>query len=377
MIPLARKTLFHEWRRFVPALFAVAFSCVLLVVQAALVEGIFGSAALYINASSADLWAGYPGTQSVNFGREIGPDVALHLGMDPAVSAVESYLWVEGDWYNAQRSGGGVSVFVSGISTAADALMFSRILTPYLRALLRSPDTVIVDRADLEQLGTGVGATAWLNGRRVRIAAAVTGLRALGGVNVLASQDTARLLQPGDAGTGSTYVVARLRDPEQAVAVRDRLAGAASFGPYELWTAQEFARRSQLYWLLDTGAGIAVLFMAVIVCIVGAIVTSQSLTAVVIASAREYATLNALGASLRALSRVVLEQSCWIGGLGLAIGGMTSAVLLFIAARNDVPVQLTLPVAGGCALAVLALALGSGLFAVRGLLRADPALLLR
>ncbi|MCV5647391.1 hypothetical protein OFN55_32165, partial [Escherichia coli] len=92
-------------------------------------------------------------------------------------------------------------------------------------------------------------------------------------------------------------------------------------------------------WLLDTGAGIAVLFMAVIVCIVGAIVTSQSLTAVVIASAREYATLNALGASLRALSRVVLEQSCWIGGLGLAIGGLTSAVLLFIAARNDVPVQ--------------------------------------
>ena len=89
------------------------------------------------------------------------------------------------------------------------------------------------------------------------------------------------------------------------------------------------------------------------------------------------ATLNALGASLRALSRVVLEQSCWIGGLGLAIGGVTSAVLLFIAARNDVPVQLTLPVAGGCALAVLALALGSGLFAVRGLLRADPALLLR
>ena len=377
MIPLARKTLFHEWRRFVPALFAVAFSCVLLVVQAALVEGIFGSAALYINASSADLWAGYPGTQSVNFGREIGPDVALHLAMDPAVSAVESYLWVEGDWYNAQRSGGGVSVFVSGISTAADALMFSRILTPYLRALLRSPDTVIVDRADLEQLGTGIGGTAWLNGRRVRIAAAVTGLRALGGVNVLASQDTARLLQPGDAGTGSTYVLARLRDPAQALAVRDRLAGAASFGPYELWTARDFARRSQLYWLLDTGAGIAVLFMAVIVCMVGAIVTSQSLTAVVIASAREYATLNALGASLRALSRVVLEQSCWIGGLGLAIGGVTSAVLLFVAARNDVPVQLTLPVAGGCALAVLALALGSGLFAVRGLLRADPALLLR
>ncbi len=69
MIPLARKTLVHEWRRFVPAVFAVGFSGLLLMVQAALVLGIFGSAAVYVRASTADLWAGYPGTQSVNFGR--------------------------------------------------------------------------------------------------------------------------------------------------------------------------------------------------------------------------------------------------------------------------------------------------------------------
>ena len=75
MIALARKTLVHEWRRFIPSVFAVGFSGVLLAMQAALVLGIFGSAALYVTASSADLWIGYPGTQSVNFGRTIGRDV--------------------------------------------------------------------------------------------------------------------------------------------------------------------------------------------------------------------------------------------------------------------------------------------------------------
>ena len=44
MIALARKTLVHEWRRFIPSVFAVGFSGVLLAMQAALVLGIFGSA---------------------------------------------------------------------------------------------------------------------------------------------------------------------------------------------------------------------------------------------------------------------------------------------------------------------------------------------
>ncbi|WP_319016817.1 hypothetical protein [Diaphorobacter aerolatus] len=73
MIALARKTLAYEWRRFVPSVFAVGFAGVLLVMQAALVLGIFSTAAIYVSATSADLWVGYPGTQSVNFGRNIGP----------------------------------------------------------------------------------------------------------------------------------------------------------------------------------------------------------------------------------------------------------------------------------------------------------------
>ncbi|APW36571.1 ABC transporter permease [Rhodoferax koreense] len=381
MIALARKTMVHEWRRFVPAVFAVGFSGVLLAVQAGLVLGIFGSAAVYVTASSADLWAGYPGTQSVNFGRDVGPDVEMRLRMDPAVADVEPYLWVEGDWRNNERTGGGVPVFVSGIRTGTDAMMFSRLLPPRTRQLLREPGAVIVDRSDLAQLGTAVGSGAWVNGQRVNVVAALGGLRALGGVNVLASQDTARRLQAGEAtdgAPGSTYFVARLRDPAQAAAAQSRLAAETrSFGPFSVWRAGEFARRSQLYWMFDTGAGIAVLFMAAIVCLVGAVVTSQSLMAVVAASAREYAMLNALGASLLSLSRVVLEQACWIGGLGLVVGGLASALLLRLAAWYDVPVDMNLPVALACAALVVGLALASGLIAVRGLSRAEPAMLLR
>ncbi|MEX8192832.1 ABC transporter permease [Comamonas guangdongensis] len=382
MIALARKTLVHEWRRFVPSIFAVGFSGVLLAMQAALVLGIFGSAAVYVTASSADLWVGYPGTQSVNFGRNIGSDVEMRLRMDPDVAAVEPYIWLDGDWRARSSAdgatGGGVSIYLSGVGTADSSMMFTKVLSSWQRQRLREPGAVIVDRADLGTLGTQEGGTAWINNHAVQIVAAVEGLRGLGGVNVLSSVATAREIADGDARQGSTYFVAKLRNGANAEQVQQRLSQpTSSFGPYEVWTADAFARRSQRYWMLDTGAGAGVLFMAIIVCLVGSIVTSQSLKAVVAGSAREYAVLNALGVSRGSLGRVVVEQACWIGGLGFVLAALASAVLLSIAAAYRVPVSLNVPAVLACGVLVAVLSLLSGLGAMRSLLRADPATLLR
>ena len=380
MIALARKTLIYEWRRFVPSVFAVGFSGVLLAMQAALVLGIFGSAALYVTASGADLWLGFPGTQSVNFGRTIGADVEMRLRMDPDIVAVEPYQWADGDWRSAGAgAGGGVSIYLSGIATGPDALMFSRALSGWQRARLRESGAVIVDRADLATLGAREGGQAWINGHRVHVAAVVDGLRGLGGANVLASLETAREIAGLDARGGATYFVAAVRAGVEPAVVRQRLqdAGHGVFGPYEAWTARDFAHRSQRYWMLDTGAGAGVLFMAIVVCIVGSVVTSQSLRTVVLGSAREYATLNALGVSRAALSRVVVEQSFWIGLLGFALAALASAALLGLAAAYRVPVAINGLAVAACAVLVAGLSLMSGLGAVRSVLRTDPAALLR
>lgn len=378
MIALARKTLIYEWRRFLPVLLAVCFSGVLLIVQAALVLGIFGTAALYVTGSSADLWVGFPGTQSVNFGRTVNADVEMHLRMDPAVVQVEPYLWVDGDW-NSSQAAGSVSIYLSGVSTQPGAMMFAKVLPESLRQMLREPGAVIVDSADLETLGlSGKGGKAWINTHPVQVVAIVPGLRGLGGVNILASLDTARQVAGVAATEGSTYYLARLDDPANTHAVRDRLnASSGQVGPMETWGAEEFANRSQRYWLLDTGAGVAVLFMAVIVCLVGAVITNQSFAAVVAGSAREYATLNALGASRGALARVVVEQSCLVGGLGMLLATVVSGALLMLAGVYRVPVEMTPLAALGCVMLVALMALLSSLMAVRSVFHTDPALLLR
>ncbi|WP_158753703.1 ABC transporter permease [Dyella sp. S184] len=376
MVALARKTLIYEWRRFLPAMLAVGFAGLLQLLQIALVLGIFGSTSLYITGSSADVWVGYPGTQSVGSGRNIDADVESRILMDPAIQRVEPYIWVDGDW-RGPRDTGGVSVFVSGIDPRPDGLMFSKALPADLRARLAEPDAVVVDRSALDQLGVDIGQTATINGHQVRVVGVSSGLRALGGVNVLCSLDTARQLDEDPADIGPTYLVAKLHDPSQANAVAVRLRGSKAFGPYTTWSAKDFAQISVRYWLFDTGAGAGVLFLAGIVFLVGAVITSQTLIAAVNGSMREYATLNALGVGVGALRKVVLEQAFWVGALGLLGAGLLGIVLMLLARSQDVPVSLNIRAVLACIILVMGLAAVSGLAAMRSMRRADPATLLR
>jgi putative ABC transport system permease protein len=375
MVPLARKTLIYEWRRFLPSALAVAFSGLLLLVQAALVLGIFNSAAVYIKKSGGDLWVGYPGTQSIELGRPIPHDAEINLLMDPEVARVEPFRWIDGDW-RGPADKGGVSVFVSGIDTRADGMMFADVLAPELRAKLDEPDSVIVDRADLSKLGLQVGAQAVINGKRVRIVGVGNGLRALGGVNILTSLATARRLENDNEAGDVAYYVVKLHDPQQADAVRKRLQPVGS-RRYEIWTRPAFAHRAVTYWMFETGAGLGVIFLAIVVFLVGSVITSQTLMGAVAGSIREYATLHALGVGFTALRRVVLKQSAWVGAFGLLVGGVATTLVVWAAGRRDVPVQLDLTTIAVCGALVMAIALVSGLLAVRTLRHADPALLLR
>jgi putative ABC transport system permease protein len=354
---------------------AVAFSGLLVLVQAALVLGVFAGASVYVTASRGELWIGYPGTQSVDLGRTLPRVADLAARMDPAVRRVEPLYWGEGDW-RSPATRGGVSVYVSGIDTAAAGLAFARVLNPAQRLALREPGAAIVDVADLDKLGATVGAQAEINGHHVRVVDAVHGLRALGGVNVVMSLASARALDPAAEAAPSYFLVA-LRDPAQAGAVAARLQPQAATPRYAVWRSEDFAARAVRFWLFDTGAGLAFVFGALLVAVVGALVTSQALIGAVSGNLREYATLRALGVSHGALRAVVLEQALWVGGGGLVLAAAIGAGLLALAAGAAVPIAID---PGGAALVaglVLLVALGSGLAAMRSLRRADPIELLR
>lgn len=377
MISLARATLLYEWRRFLPATLAVAFAGLLVLVSLALLLGMFATVAVYIEKSGADLWVGYRDTPSVDLGRGIGTRNEVFLRMHPQVERVEPYLWTVADW--RRPDGQAVSGFVIGVDTRPAGLTFSRLLTPAQRAALDEPDTVIIDVADLRKLGVQVGERAELNRHSVKVIDAVRGIRAIGGANILASLATARYVDPDlKAHDGyAEYLLVKLRDPRGALAVRNELQPRGTYRPYTVWTAPEFSEQSQSYWLFESGAGTGVLFSAALGFLVGVVITSQTLMAAITSSLREYAALRALGVSIRSLRHIVLEQSFWIGLVGLCITAAGTAAVWAVAYANYVAFAAPLWAIITTAVLIMVIAGGSGLLALRALTRAEPATLLR
>lgn len=374
-MPLALKTLIYEWRRFAPAMVAVAFSGLLVLLQAAIILGIFSLSSQYVTRSSADLWIGYPGVQSLDLGRPIGGQAEVFAWANPHVQRVEPFLWGSGEWRT--RSRGMVNVYIVGIQPAADAMALAQALTPAQRTALSQPDAVLVDDADLEKLQATVGGSAEINGRLVRIVGLTHGLRALGGVNVIASLPTTRRLDPASGPGGRVaYLLARLDNPARAADVARALNARGAGRGFEAVSGRDFARRTTIYWLVESGAGVAFLFGSVVALLVAVVITSQTLSAAVAGSLKEYAALRALGFSMRALRRIVIAQSAWVGAAGLVVGGGLTLLLVLGAAAASVPVVLSFPMIAGAATLVIFTSIGSGLLALRRVGQADPASLL-
>ncbi|MCH2219158.1 MAG: ABC transporter permease [Dechloromonas sp.] len=373
-VSLARASLVYDWRRYLAAVLALTFAGLLLVVQMALLLGMFGTVSAVVEQSKGDLWVGFRNTPSVDLGRPLHRFADSGAWRHPDVLRVEPYLTAYGDLRRAD--GAPLSVLINGFDPRREGLVYARLLTPDQRALLAEPDTILIDIADRPKLRAEVGESVEINGRRVRLAGVVDGVRAIGGVNVLASLTTARRLAPENTQQPSFILVA-LRDGANAEAVQSAIADPVRFPRHQVWQASELAWRSQSYWLFETGAGTGTAFASLLALIVGMVITSQTLSAAILASVKEFAALRALGVTRGNLRRVVIEQALWIGIVGLLFAGALTFLLAGLGDLIRVDMRFPAWMLSGVAGSMLFIAVVSGLLALRPLDAADPASLLR
>ena len=111
--------------------------------------------------------------------------------------------------------------------------------------------------------------------------------------------------------------------------------------------------------------------------LVGAVVTMQTLYSATIASAREYATLFALGIPRWRVYVSVLQQAFWIGVFGILLAYPVVQLLAAGARAAGTQVILRWEVLAGTAVVTMGMALLAGLFALRSVRNIEPMSLLR
>lgn len=374
-VPYSLTIIRRELRRYLPAVLAVAFSDLLITVQVGLLLGALAVLSLPIDHSRADVWVASDGVLSLELGYPIPESWRSRLASMPEVAETECYLYGFSYWRTPR--GGSEVCCVIGSRLHDRALGAVADLTPAMRTRLTEPGAVVVDESELGRLGVaGVGGVAEVAGARVRVVGLVRGLKSVGPPFVFCSLRTAYLLQPlfRDYPRHTMYLLGRCRDPRDAPAVARQLDGRPDLSAF---TGPEFSARTRQYWATSTKAGIGMGFTALLSLLVGMAITSQTLYAATVTSLREYAVLRALGIPRRKMAGLVMAQSLWVGIAGIVLA--LPMIVALAAGGDEAGARVLLPpwLLGLGSGLTLAMALLSGLAALRSLRLVEPITLLR
>jgi len=378
---LALATLIHEWRRYLAAVIALAFSGLLILAQVGMFTGIVKGATATIDRSRADLMIMPPKMESlINSGSSALPRrIQPLLYMHPEVAEVASFDGDGARWTNRPEPGKkAVTTFVqvNMVDTRAGAVTLPVDYSETVRLALMEPYAIAIDRTALKRLGVKLGDAAALNGRTVRVRAILDGYPDINQASVVISRDTMRMLGMGEKSDKTGPLMVRLKDPSRTEIVRDQLNANAK-GAYRAWTRPELAKANEGALMQEQIIGIFLGFSVFLGFLIGVGITSQTLRGAILANIKEFASLRALGVSMGSLRLVVVELSFWVGVVGLGATALFTFGVYLLAQSGGMPMGFPIPWVVGVAILLLTISLASGLMALGILKHSQPADLLR
>jgi putative ABC transport system permease protein len=377
---LALVTLIYEWRRYMAAVIALAFSGMMLLAMFGLFAGIVHSVLATTERSRADLFILPVKVQAMfNSNPRLPERIQPQIFLNRHVVEVRSLEEVPGAWVNGSASGRQVQKFVDvwAVDPIAGAVTLPADYTEQQRIALMEPGAVAVDSSNLVTLGVKLGDKASLNGHTIRVRAILHDYQDVNDIAVVVSRDTLRLLAASGGDSGDTGpLMVRIDDPTRAGQVRDEL-NAISHGAYRAWTRDEFNQANENAVMSQQIVGVLLLFLTIMATLIGVGITSQTLRGAILSNIREFASLRALGVSIGSLRFIVIELSVWTGIAGIGLAGLMTCLVYMAAAGAGLPLVIRpWPTFSICSM-LMVTAVASGILAMGILKRSQPADLLR
>ncbi|HVO00005.1 MAG TPA: ABC transporter permease, partial [Steroidobacteraceae bacterium] len=275
---------------------------------------------------------------------------------------------------NQPAKGDGVRVVI--IDPVPGAVTMPSDFGPELIQALQEPYAVVVDRSSLAKLGVKVGDRAKMNGNTVWVRATTSGYPTMFNAVVFVSSQTAKLLDIANDGPRVGALVVKIRDPERARQVAAELNSMAK-GQYKAWAREDLSQATQKSMLKEGGIVVMIGFAVVVGVFIGIVITWQTLQGAILANIKEFASLRALGVSMRSLRLIVMELSLWVGAAGLLLTAALTGFVWLLARATGVPMDFPLFIDVPVGITLLLIAILSGALSLGILRRSQPADLLR
>jgi putative ABC transport system permease protein len=368
-LTLASRNLLHDRMRLIATLIGIVFSVVLVMIQMGLFLGFGRMVTTMIDHASADFWIVPKGAKCFEDPSLLDFKLRNRVAAVDGVATVIPLVIGFSDW--RLESGEMTPVFIVGADLHDGALRPWNVVEGDLQQLTQA-GTVAVDRTYLDRLGGGgIGSTAEIRGRRVRVVALTDGIRSFTTTPyVFVDLKNARAYT-GTPNDRASDLLVRLKPG----ADRDKALQAlrAEVGDAEVLTADEFRSRSRSFWLFGTGAGAALFAGALLGVIVGTVIVAQTLYSSTKDHLKEFATLRAMGSSNSYIYNVIIYQALLNAVIGFCVASAIGTIVVQMTAKSALPIVITPWLVTGLGALTVVMCVASAIGAIIRVVRIDPA----
>lgn len=371
---LAWKNLFYDKVRLAVTLVGVVFSLVLMLVQFGLFLNFVETAANVVDRSGADLWLSAPDIPHVNAGTPLLEANRWKALQVPGVERVDRYILAWVPW--KLPSGSSEAVMIVGFSPEGGMGRPWNIVSGSIEAL-KAENAVMVDELYLSKLGVkGIGDTVEISGRRAKIVGLTHGIRSFTTSPYIFTSfknalNYTPVLQPDE----TIFFLVKTKPGADIEAVKRALQ--ERLPNLDVYTNREMSRKTQVYWVLETGAGVTTMAGALLGLVVGIVVVAQTIYAATVDHIREFGTLKAIGATNGRIYQVILLQAALSAAMGYAVAISIAKLIADSTSSGNVPILLPPEVAVAAFIVALAMCMGASVISIRKATRIDPALVFR
>ena len=373
-VDLATKSLLHDKLRFFITVSGVAFAVTLVFVQVGLFLGLMSNASLTIDQIDADLWVTSHNTPNVDFAHTFPETYIKRVRSTPGVAKADNLIV----WFmNVNLPTGAVEGTEVYALEDFEAWNFPQnVVEGNLADLRRGPYMVLDDSAKKRWGNFEVNEYREVLGRRLKIIGRTVDAKSFT-TTPLTFMDyrLAQSLNEDVMRGNTTYVLVKLARGADVEAVRAELQKRLPYN--DVFTKEEWARRSRNYWIESTGLGLNMYITVFLGCLVGIVVVAQTLYTSTMEHIREFGTVKAIGGGNGDIYLILGKQATIAAIAGFALGALQAFALKPVMAGIDlkliIPTELYVYVLIGA----VALCLGAALVSFRKVASIDPALVFR
>ena len=337
MVSIARRNLFHDKTRLIITIVGVIFAVVLMTVQIGVYIGFVDSASQLIDNSPADLWITSKNTANFDSARPFSENKVNK------VRALHDVLWVEKiaqTWGLLKlKNGATETVQIIGFNPG------SGIGGPWKMKQGNPKDvkvgnSIIIDESSLRRLDVKPGDKVEIFDTQTDIVGLSEGVRSFTTYPIaFTSYETAKRYSRLMRENQTTFILAKLKPGVDAEQFVEKLRGKMS--GVDIYTKQEFSKKTRLYWSLQTGIGIGIGITVFLGFIVGTIIVGQTIYSSTMEHIREFGTLKAIGATNLDIYKIIFEQALINACIGYALGFMLTLITKNLYDRFRVNLILT------------------------------------